>query len=73
VPWVFNLRQDPFESYDQAPGPRAYTTQSHTYVGYQVQDIIEAHVKSLAEYPPVQRGTSLSMEAQIEQLTKSKQ
>ncbi|GLS34113.1 C-terminal region of aryl-sulfatase [Mesorhizobium albiziae] len=23
VPWVFNIRQDPFESYDQAPGPRA--------------------------------------------------
>ncbi|GLS34112.1 hypothetical protein GCM10007937_58250 [Mesorhizobium albiziae] len=42
-------------------------------MGYQVQDIIAAHVKTLAEHPPTQRGTSLSMEAQIEQLTKSKQ
>jgi len=28
--WIFNIRQDPFESYDQAPGPRAAITQSHT-------------------------------------------
>lgn len=73
VPSVFNIRQDPFESYDQAPGPRALTTQGHTYVGYQIQDIIEAHVKSLVEFPPVQRGTSLSMDVQMQQMTRTKQ
>jgi len=30
IAYVFNVRQDPYESYDQAPGPRATITQQKT-------------------------------------------
>ncbi len=69
IPWMFNLRQDPFESFDQAPGPRPMITQSHTYVTYQAKDIVEAHLKTLAQFPPAQRAESLSMDEIMRQIT----
>lgn len=73
IPWIFNIRQDPFESFDQAPGPRALVSQAHTYATYMIKDIVEAHVKTLAEFPPVQKGNSLSMDQLIEQMQKGAQ
>jgi arylsulfatase len=73
IPWVFNIRQDPFESYDQAPGPRATISQSHTYLGYAVQDILAEHLKSLHDYPPAQKGSSLNFDEMMQAIPKGVQ
>ena len=68
APWVFNVRQDPFESYEQAPGPRATTTQHKTYLGRVINPIIAEHIASLRDYPPRQRPATLSIARRIEAL-----
>jgi arylsulfatase len=73
VPLLFNIRQDPFEGYEQAPGPMATLLQSHTYVGYQMQDLLEQHIKSFKDYPPVQKGTSLNIDEILQAVMRSKQ
>jgi arylsulfatase A-like enzyme len=64
--WLFNIRQDPFESYDQAPGPRATLMQTHTYLEYMVQDILTEHIKSLREFPPAQKGATLNFDEMMQ-------
>jgi hypothetical protein len=71
--WAFNIRQDPFESYGQTPGPRATQTQSHTYVQYQITDLLAEHFKSLLGYPPAQAGTSLSFDEMMARIPKHAQ
>ena len=70
---LFNIRQDPFESYEQAPGPRATLMQTHTYLEYMVQDVLEEHVKTLRDFPPVQKGASLNFDEMLQAIPKSKQ
>ena len=60
APIVFNIRSDPFESYD--------TTDSFGHLGQKVSwifepmtELLEAHLKTLAQYPPVQGGTSFDL------------
>ena len=61
LPWVFNLRQDPHESYDQAPGPRATLSQQKTYLFNAVMERLARHQATLQKYPPKQKGSSLSI------------
>jgi arylsulfatase len=61
LPWLFNLRQDPHESYEQAPGPRATLSQQKTYLFNEIVDRLGAHAATLQKYPPKQRGSSLSI------------
>lgn len=66
VPLVFNIRMDPFESYD--------TTDSYGHLLQKVSWLIQPmgtlmgqHLQSLAEYPPVQGGTSFDMSNVVEE------
>jgi arylsulfatase len=61
IPWLFNLRQDPQESYEQAPGPRATTSQQKSYLFNEILDRLSAHMATIAKYPPRQKGSSLSI------------
>ena len=61
IAYVFNVRQDPYESYDQAPGPRATITQQKTWLYNDVMDRLARHMATLQKYPPKQKGTSLSL------------
>ncbi|WP_444436216.1 arylsulfatase [Pseudomonas sp. A6] len=70
MPWLFNIRQDPFESYDQAPGPRANLLQKKTYLFNRMTDAIVAHLKTFRDFPPAQKGVSLSFDQLKEQITK---
>ncbi|AXI56777.1 arylsulfatase [Sulfitobacter sp. JL08] len=65
VPLVFNIRQDPFESYD--------TTDAYGHLMQKVSWLIQPmgvlmgqHLQTLAEYPPVQGGTSFNMSNIVE-------
>ncbi|MCY1279116.1 Arylsulfatase precursor [compost metagenome] len=70
IPWLFNLRQDPFESYDQAPGPRAYMVQKKAHVMYAMTGLIVDHLKTFKAFPPAQEGMSLSFDKLKEQILK---
>jgi hypothetical protein len=61
IAYVFNVRQDPYESYDQAPGPRATITQQKTWLYNDVMDRLARHMATLQKYPPKQKGSSLSL------------
>jgi arylsulfatase len=61
IPWLFNVRQDPYESYEQAPGPRAMLTQQKTYLFNDITDRLGRHMETLRKYPPKQKGSSLSV------------
>jgi arylsulfatase len=68
--WFLNLRQDPFESYENAPGPRATLQQQKSYLPHTGVDLITGHLRTLQEYPPVQKGASLSVGEVMEQILK---
>lgn len=71
LPLFFNIRQDPFESYDQAPGPRAELSQRKTYLGAAVMSVIQAHLATLREYPPRQRAATINVAKVIEAMIRS--
>ena len=60
IAYIFNVRQDPYESYDQAPGPRATLTQQKTWLYNAVMERLARHMATLQKYPPQQKGSSLS-------------
>ena len=61
IAYLFNVRQDPYESYDQAPGPRATITQQKTWLYNDVMARLARHMATLQKYPPQQKGSSLSV------------
>ena len=55
---MFNLRMDPFEQRD---GHRSnLIAMRKAFLGGMIRDILETHQKSLAEFPPRQKGGSLT-------------
>ena len=71
IPWLFNIRQDPFESYHQAPGPRADNTQHKTYMVGELARMAIVHLATLKEYPPRQGGRTLNINKRIEEFMRS--
>lgn len=67
---LYNIRQDPFESYEQAPGPRALLQQQKMGQFHRGVDLIVEHLASLKEFPPAQAGASLSVGEVLEQVLK---
>lgn len=64
-PMVFNLRMDPFESYDSIDS-YGHLAQK---VSWQVQPmnvLIADHLQTLAKYPPVQGGATFDMSRLVE-------
>lgn len=69
-PKVFNLRMDPFESYGSVD---AYGKLLRK-VSWQIAplgELMAAHLKTLAEYPPVQGGKSFNMSTAVEDFLKN--
>jgi arylsulfatase len=71
IPWLFNIRQDPFETYEQAPGPRAEISQHKTYLIGQMISIALSHLTTLHEYPPRQAGRTLNISKRFEEFVRS--
>jgi len=65
VPLVFNLRMDPYESYD-SPDSYGHLMQKVSWLIQPMGVLMAEHLKSLAEYPPVQGGKSFDMSNVIE-------
>jgi len=60
VPLVFNIRMDPFESYDNKDS-YGHLMQKVSWLIQPMGELMGAHLKSLADYPPVQGGKSFDM------------
>lgn len=71
-PLIFNLRMDPFESYDSVDA-YGHLVQKVSWLLAPATEIIQAHIKSLQEYPPVQRGTTFDMNEMIQNALGSKE
>jgi arylsulfatase len=66
VPLVFNLRMDPFESYDNKDS-YGHLMQKVSWLIQPMGVLMAEHLKTLAEYPPVQGGKSFDMSNVVEQ------
>lgn len=70
VPLVFNIRMDPFESYESTDA-YGHLMQKVSWLLQPMGKLMEAHLKTLAEYPPVQGGKSFDMSNVVNQFLKS--
>jgi len=71
-PVMFNIRMDPFESFDETLD-RSQVIQAKQWVNEPIQHLLQEHVESLVEYPPVQKAATLDFSALMEQLMSGKQ
>ncbi|NET26828.1 MAG: arylsulfatase [Okeania sp. SIO1I7] len=65
MPLIFNLRMDPFESYDSIDA-YGHLTQKVSWLFQPISEQLGEHIKSLIEYPPVQSGKSFNLSSVIE-------
>ena len=66
VPLVFNIRMDPYEAYDNKDS-YGHLLQKVSWLIQPMGRLMDAHLKSLVEYPPVQGGKSFDMSNVVEQ------
>ncbi|WP_201777040.1 sulfatase-like hydrolase/transferase [Martelella endophytica] len=66
APMVFNLRMDPFESYDSTDS-YGHLMQKVSWLVQPMNALMQEHLATLAEYPPVQGGASFDMSNIVEQ------
>ena len=71
-PKVYNLRADPFESYDSIDA-NGHLAQKISWLLAPVSEMVQEHVKSLVEYPPTQGGSTFDMTKTIEDAMSSTQ
>ena len=60
APLVFNIRMDPFESYDSTDS-YGHLLQKTSWMLAPMGELMNAHLKTLAEFPPVQGGKTFDM------------
>ena len=72
VPYVFNLRMDPFESYDTEDS-YGHLLQKVSWLMQPMGVEMQKHLKTLIEYPPVQGGKTFDMSNVVEQVLKKGQ
>lgn len=66
-PIMFNLGMDPFETFDNITD-RSDIVQSKQWLNEPFQQLIKTHVKSLADYPPVQKAATLDFSELVKSL-----
>ena len=60
VPLVFNLRMDPFESYDNKDS-YGHLLQKVSWLMQPMGQLVGQHLTTLKDYPPVQGGKTFDM------------
>jgi len=66
VPLVFNIRMDPYESYFSKDS-YGHLMQKVSWLIQPMGQLMAAHLKTLADYPPVQGGKSFDMSNVVEE------
>jgi len=72
VPLVFNIRMDPFESYDNKDS-YGHLMQKVSWLIQPMGELMQQHLKTLGEYPPVQGGKSFDMSNVVQEFIKKSQ
>ena len=73
APLVFNIRMDPFESYDSKDS-YGHLLQKISWLFAPMGEMMGEHLKTLAQYPPVQGGKSFDMSNIVQEfINKGKQ
>jgi arylsulfatase len=70
VPLLFNLRMDPFESYDNEDS-YGHLMQKMSWLMGPMGELMNAHLKTLADYPPVQGAKSFDMSNVVQEFIKN--
>ncbi|GAA4842426.1 arylsulfatase [Algivirga pacifica] len=71
-PIMYNLRLDPFESFDNLTD-RSDILQRKQFLNEPIQELIQEHAKSLQEYPPVQKAATFDFSELIKEMQQGKQ
>jgi len=66
APLVFNVRMDPYESYDSVDS-YGHLMQKVSWLIQPMGVLMQEHLQSLADYPPVQGGASFDMSNVVEE------
>ncbi|MYM64214.1 sulfatase-like hydrolase/transferase [Pseudomaricurvus sp. HS19] len=73
APLVFNIRMDPFESYDNKDS-YGHLLQKVSWLMQPMGELMQQHLMTMAKYPPVQGGKSFDMSNVVQEfINKSKQ
>ncbi|MGH8412476.1 MAG: arylsulfatase, partial [Pseudomonas sp.] len=72
APLMFNLRSDPFESYDSNDS-YGHMVQKSAWIAAPRGELIGSHLKTLAEYPPVQAAKSFDRSNLVQDFLRSQQ
>ncbi len=68
-PVIFNLRADPYESFDST-ADRSAMLQKKSWLEGPLGQVLAQHLQSLAKYPPVQRAATFDYSKMIESMHK---
>lgn len=63
---IFNLRSDPFESYDTKDS-YGHLAQRTSWIVAPMMEVVQEHLKTLIQYPPVQKGSTFDVSNIVEQ------
>ena len=66
-PVIFNLRSDPYESFDST-ADRSAILQRKSWLEGPIARVLGQHMQSLKVYPPVQRATTFDFSKMLEQM-----
>ncbi|MEG0342436.1 MAG: arylsulfatase [Acinetobacter sp.] len=66
-PMVFNIRMDPFESFDSTRD-RSDVIQRKQWLNEPIQNLLNEHIQSLKDYPPVQKAATFDFSEIIKQM-----
>lgn len=66
-PIFYNLGMDPFESFDGTTD-RSNIVQSKQWLNEPVQHLLQEHIKTLVDYPPVQKAATLDFSELVKNL-----
>ena len=71
-PIIYNLTFDPFESFDNTTD-RSDILQRKQFLNEPVQEILNEHIKTLMDYPPLQKAATFDFSELMNQLQSGKQ
>ena len=66
-PVMYNLRQDPFETFDSIRD-RSDIIQTKQWISEPLQALLGSHIKSLMDYPPLQKAATLDFSELIKNM-----
>ncbi len=68
---MYNLRQDPFETFDSIRD-RSDIIQTKQWINEPMQKLLGSHIKSLMDYPPVQKAATFDFSEVIKNMQNQK-